>query len=272
MKRRDVLIGLGGMAATPALAQIGAPAATPPAGATPPTAPPAAAAAGSSLSAPTQTTTGAAAASAPTTAPAGPAAGPSPATTTAVAPAAPSGPPPLTPGAVRVAIRTAHGVILLDLFRDKAPITVANFLKHVDGKHYDGASFYRASHPGDDPNWGTLQGGLQNKGRAPFPPIAHESSARTGIKHLDGTISMTRNAPGTATSDFFINMGNQDGFDSKPGDPGYAGFGRVVSGIEVAKKILYLPRSRTAGVGFMKGEMLSPPVTIQSVRRVAAPR
>ena len=263
MKRRDVLIGLGGMAATPALAQVGAPATTPPAGATAPvSAPPAAAAAGSSLATPTPTTAAAPAAAAPTTAPPAPAA----------VPAAPSGPPPLTPGAVRVAIRTAQGVILIDLFRDKAPITVANFLKYVDGKHFDGASFYRASHPGNDPNWGTLQGGLQNKMRAPFLPIAHESSTKTGIKHLDGTISMTRNAPGTATSDFFINMGNQDAFDAKPGDPGYAGFGRVVSGIEIAKKILYMPRSRTAGVGFMKGEMLSPTVTIQSVRRVAAPR
>ena len=260
MKRRDVLIGLGGMAATPALAQVGAPATTPPAGATAPvSAPPAAAAAGSSLATPTPTTAAAPAAAAPTTAPPAPAA----------VPAAPSGPPPLTPGAVRVAIRTAQGVILIDLFRDKAPITVANFLKYVDGKHFDGASFYRASHPGNDPNWGTLQGGLQNKMRAPFLPIAHESSTKTGIKHLDGTISMTRNAPGTATSDFFINMGNQDAFDAKPGDPGYAGFGRVVSGIEIAKKILYMPRSRTAGVGFMKGEMLSPPVTITSIRRVA---
>ena len=260
MKRRDVLIGLGGMAATPALAQVGAPATAPPAGATAPvSAPPAAAAAGSSLATPTPTTAAAPAAAAPTTAPPAPAA----------VPAAPSGPPPLTPGAVRVAIRTAQGVILIDLFRDKAPITVANFLKYVDGKHFDGASFYRASHPGNDPNWGTLQGGLQNKMRAPFLPIAHESSTKTGIKHLDGTISMTRNAPGTATSDFFINMGNQDAFDAKPGDPGYAGFGRVVSGIEIAKKILYMPRSRTAGVGFMKGEMLSPPVTITSIRRVA---
>lgn len=259
MKRREVLIGLGGMAATPALAQIGAPGTTPPATATAPvSAPPAAAAAASSPATPTPTTVGAPVAAAP----------PAP----AAVPAAPSGPPPLTPGAVRVAIRTAQGVILLDLFRDKAPITVANFLKYVDGKHFDGASFYRASHPGNDPNWGTLQGGLQNKMRAPFPPIAHESTAKTGIKHLDGTISMTRNAPGTATSDFFINMGNQEAFDGKPGDPGYAGFGRVVSGIEVAKKILYMPRSRTAGVGFMKGEMLSPPVTITSVRRVAAPR
>ncbi len=262
MKRRDVLFGLGSLAATPALAQIGAPATTPPAGATAPvSAPPAAAAAASSLAAPTPTVTGAApAAAAPTVA--------APVASTPVA-AAPSGPPPLTPGAVRVALRTTYGVILIDLFRDKAPITVANFLKYVDAKHFDGASFYRASHPGDDPNWGTLQGGLQNKMVAPFPPIAHESTAKTGIKHLDGTISMTRNAPGTATSDFFINMGNQDAFDSKAGDPGYAGFGRVVSGIEIAKKILYLPRSKTAGVGFMRGEMLSPTVTIQSVRRVA---
>ena len=252
MKRREVLIGLGGMAATPALAQIGAPATTPPAGATPPaSAPPAAAAAASSLAAPT---------------PPAPAAGPSPAT----APAPPAGPPPLTPGAVRVSLRTNYGVMLIDLYRDKAPITVANFLKYVDQKLYDGASFYRASHPGNDPDWGTIQAGLQNRTRAPLAPIPHESTLKTGIKHLDGTLSMTRNAPGTATSDFFIIMGDQDVFDAKPGNAGYAAFGRVVSGIEIAKKILYLPRSKTAGVGFMKGEMLSPPVTIQSVRRVAA--
>jgi peptidyl-prolyl cis-trans isomerase A (cyclophilin A) len=267
MKRRDVLMGLGGMAATPALAQVGAPAATPPVGATPPaSAPPAAAAAASSLAAPTPTAEGAPPAAAPTTAPAAPAAGPSPA---AAAAAPPSGPPPLTPGAVRVSLRTNYGVMLIDLYRDKAPITVANFLKYVDQKLYDGSSFYRASHPGNDPNWGTIQAGLQNRTRAPLPPIPHESTLKTGIKHLDGTLSMTRNAPGTATSDFFIIMGDQDVFDAKPGNAGYAAFGRVVSGIEIAKKILYLPRSKTAGVGFMKGEMLSPPVTISSIRRVA---
>lgn len=254
MKRRDVLIGLGGMAATPALAQVGAPATPPPA-----SAPPAAAAAASSLAAPTPTAAGAPPSAAPTAAPAAP----------ATAPAPPSGPPPLTPGAVRVSLRTNYGVMLIDLYRDKAPITVANFLKYVDQKLYDGSSFYRASHPGNDPNWGTIQAGLQNRTRAPLPPIAHESTLKTGIKHLDGTLSMTRNAPGTATSDFFIIMGDQDVFDAKPGNAGYAAFGRVVSGIEIAKKILYLPRSKTAGVGFMKGEMLSPPVTISSIRRVA---
>ena len=269
MKRRDVLIGLGGLAATPAVAQIGAPATTPPAGATAPTAPPGAAAAGASVSTPSPATAGAPPAAAPTVAPPAPAAGPSPGAATAGAPVTPSGPPPLTPGAVRVSIRTNYGAILVDLYRDKAPITVANFLKYVDQKLYDGASFYRASHPGDDPNWGTIQGGLQNKARSPLPPIAHESTLKTGIKTVDGTISMTRNAPGTATSDFFIIMGAQIGVDAKPGNPGYAAFGRVVSGLEIAKKILYLPRSKTAGVGFMKGEMLAPPVTIQSVRRVA---
>ena len=257
MKRRDGLIGLGGMAATPALAQVGAPSAAPPPAATPPvSAPPAAAAAASSLAAPTPTVTGAApATAAPTVAP------PTP---------APTGPPPLTPGAVRVAIRTAHGVILIDLFRDKAPITVANFLRYVDQRFYDKASFYRASHPGDDPNWGALQGGLQNTTAAPLKPIAHESTLKTGIKHLNGTLSMTRNAPGTATSDFFIVLGDQEFFDAKPGQPGYAAFGRVVSGLDVVKKINFFPRSRTAGVGFMKGEMLSTPVPFGTVRRVSA--
>jgi peptidyl-prolyl cis-trans isomerase A (cyclophilin A) len=186
---------------------------------------------------------------------------------------APTGPPPVPSGAVRVALRTSLGTILIDLYRDKAPITVANFLRYVDQKHYDGAAFYRASRPAKDPDgtWGSIQGGLQNRQRAPLPPIAHESTTRTGLSHLNGTISMTRNAPGTATSDFFIVLGDQTGYDADPSGErdrfGFAAFGRVVDGLEVVKKINLARRSPTAGVGWLKGEMLSPPIPIISARR-----
>lgn len=233
-----------------------------------------------SVAGPSLTQEAAAPATATAAAPAPPAEVAPPATDPAQTPpaegpaAAPAGPPPLTPGAVRVAIRTSAGVILLDLYRDKAPITVANFLRYVDQKLYDGASFYRASRPGTDPDgtWGSIQGGLQNKQRAPLKAIAHESTTRTGLSHLNGTISMTRNAPGTATSDFFIVLGDQTGYDADPSGErdrfGFAAFGRVVHGIEVVKKINLARRSPTAGVGWMKGEMLSPPIVINSVRRV----
>jgi peptidyl-prolyl cis-trans isomerase A (cyclophilin A) len=250
MKRRDFVIGVSALAATPAQAQQATPAA--PAAVAPAPAAPAVPTPAPTVAAPP----------APAPAPAAPA-----------AEGQPSGPPPIAPGVVRVAMRTGYGVMLIDLYRDKAPITVANFLKYVDAKQYDSAVFYRASRPAKDADgsWGSIQGGLQNKRAAPFKPIAHESTAKTGLSHLNGTISMTRNAPGTATSDFFIVLGDQTGYDADPAkkEAGFAAFGRVVDGIEVAKKIDLAKRSPTAGVGFMKGEMLSPTIPIVSVRRVA---
>src|SRR5579862_8432153 len=87
----------------------------------------------------------------------------------------------------RVVINTAEGSITLELFADKAPITTANFLKYVDRKLYDGATFYRASKPkGQTSNdYGSIQGGLQNDPKKVLPPIAHESTAKTGLKHTD---------------------------------------------------------------------------------------
>ena len=241
MKRREFVLSLGALAAgSSAMAQVAPETANP---------------------------------SAPSTAPA-PTAAPDAGDASAAPAEKPAGPPPVPPGAVRVALRTSAGTITLDLYRDKAPITVANFLKYVDMKFYDGAVFYRASRPAKDADgsWGSIQGGLQNKQRAPLPPIAHESTLKTGLSHLNGTISMTRNAPGTATSDFFIVLGDQTGYDATPtgtGDhAGFAAFGRVVDGIDVVKKINLGKRSPTAGVGFMKGEMLSPAIPILSARRV----
>jgi peptidyl-prolyl cis-trans isomerase A (cyclophilin A) len=238
MKRRDFVVGFSALACGPAMAQAVPAAPIPNAAGVP---------------APAATEVGPAAPAADTK---------------------PAGPPPIPPGAVRVALRTSAGTITLDLYRDKAPITVANFLKYVEMKFYDGAVFYRSSRPAKDADgsWGSIQGGLQNKQRAPLPPIAHESTLKTGLSHLSGAISMTRNRPGTATSDFFIVLGDQTGYDATPagkGDhAGFAAFGRVADGIEVVKKINLAKRSPTGGVGFMKGEMLSPAIPILSARRV----
>jgi len=212
------------------------------------------------------------------------AAGPAFAQAPSAEPPAAASPPaaaPTQPPAVklpRVALTTAQGVIVIELAKDKAPVTAANFLRYVDQKRFDGATFYRASTPPGQVNengmaeYGVLQGGVQNDPKRVLPPIAHESTAKTGVLHTDTTISMGRHAPGTATGDFFICVGDQSYLDAdpkaKPPNPGFATFGHVVEGMDVVKKILAMPVSATAGVGVMKGEMLAQPVRIVSARRV----
>jgi peptidyl-prolyl cis-trans isomerase A (cyclophilin A) len=169
----------------------------------------------------------------------------------------------------RVIITTTEGPITLELYADKAPITVANFMKYVDRKLYDGSSFYRASKPkGQVANdYGSIQGGLQHDEKKKLPPIAHESTLKTGIKHTDGVISMGRFAPGTAQADWFICIGDMSYLDATATDPGFAAFGRMVDGKPVAEAILGKPTDPNAGVGAMKGEMLVHPVKIVSIRR-----
>ena len=173
----------------------------------------------------------------------------------------------------RVIVTTSAGTITLELFADKAQITTANFLKYVDRKLYDGAVFYRASKPpGQAANdYGTVQGGLRNDPRKVLPPIAHESTAKTGLKHTDGIISMGRHAPGTAQADWFICIGDMSYLDATATDPGFAAFGKVVDGMPVAQTILGMPTDPNAGVGAMKGEMLVKPLRIASIRRAPPP-
>jgi peptidyl-prolyl cis-trans isomerase A (cyclophilin A) len=168
-----------------------------------------------------------------------------------------------------VVITTTQGAMTLELFADKAPITTGNFLKYVDRKLYDGATFYRASKPGAQAtnDYGVIQGGLQNDPKKVLPPIAHESTTKTGLKHTEGTISMGRHAPGSAQADWFICIGDQPYLDATAKDPGFAAFGRIVEGLPVAKQILGLPVDPKAGIGAMKGEMLLKPVRITSIRR-----
>ena len=175
----------------------------------------------------------------------------------------------------RVVITTTAGAITLELYPDKAPVTAGNFLKYVDRKLYDGATFYRASKPpGQAANdYGTIQGGLQNDPKKVLPPIAHESNLKSGIKHTDGVISMGRHAPGTAQADWFICVGDMSYLDADPKDPsnpGFAAFGKVIDGMPVAQAILGMPTDPNAGVGAMKGEMLVKPVKIISIRRAPA--
>jgi peptidyl-prolyl cis-trans isomerase A (cyclophilin A) len=171
----------------------------------------------------------------------------------------------------RVAVLTDKGAIVLELEATRAPITTANFLRYVDAHRFDGATFYRASRDKSDPTVGLIEGGLQNDPARLFPPIAHESTTQTGLKHVDGTISMARYAPGSATADFFICIGPAPYLDADPsaaGDnAGFAAFGHVAEGMEVVKAILALPTNGVARNPVMKGQILSPPAPIISMRR-----
>ena len=175
-------------------------------------------------------------------------------------------------GNPRVTLQTALGDITLELAADKAPISAANFLRYANEKRLDGAAFYRALRLGGPPPVGLIQGGVQGDPARVLPPIAHESTAKTGLKHTDGVISLARFAPGTATCDFFICVGDQPSLDADPaasGDnEGFAAFGHVVQGMETVRAILVAPVSPTKGEGVMKGQMLDPTVAIVTARRV----
>ena len=172
-----------------------------------------------------------------------------------------------------VMLTTGQGPILLELRGDAAPITAANFLRYVDAGRYDASSFYRAAAAKGAPTLGLIEGGLQNDPARLFPPIAHESTAVTGLRHEDGTISMAREAPGSATADFFICSGLAAYLDARPGasgdNAGYAAFGRVVEGMAVVRAILALPTSAQARNPVMRGQMLDPPVPILTARRLS---
>ena len=166
---------------------------------------------------------------------------------------------------VPVAIQTSFGKIVVALDRTHAPKTTANFLKYVDLHKFDGEIFYRVM-PYDE-NGGLIQGGIQSDGRKLLPPVAHESTNKTGLKNTAGTISLANAGPGTARADFFILTTDIPGLDAGPDGPGFAAFGQVVEGMDVVKKIYASPVSATKGTGEMKGQMLDPPIKIIKVSR-----
>jgi peptidyl-prolyl cis-trans isomerase A (cyclophilin A) len=175
---------------------------------------------------------------------------------------------PPRPGVV---ITTSEGPIRIELTADRAPKTVANFLRYVDEKRLDGTSFYRALKVGGRSDLGLVQGGIRAEPKRALPPVAHEPTSATGLSHTHGAISMARGTPGSAQGDFFIILGELTSLDANPaaeGDnQGFAVFGRVTEGMETVTRILESPVSATAGEGAMKGQMIEKPVRIVSVRR-----
>jgi peptidyl-prolyl cis-trans isomerase A (cyclophilin A) len=170
--------------------------------------------------------------------------------------------------AVRVEIRTELGNVLVEIYPDRAPSTVANFLRYVDGDFYNGGSFHRTVHEENQPNdsvrIAVIQGDIDRSRRSDgFGPIDLERTRVTGLLHVDGTISMARGGPDTATSSFFICVGDQPELDYEgrrnPDGQGFAAFGVVVEGIDVVRAINRSPA---------EGQTLSPPLRILSIDRV----
>lgn len=173
-----------------------------------------------------------------------------------------------------VALKTDLGTILIRIEDQRAPLTAKNFLRYVDTKRMDGFKFYRTTR-----SWGAanqlIQAGNRGDPRSNFPPIAHEATTATGLTNCKGALVMARLAPGDATTDFFLLLSDIPGFNADPardGDnAGFAVFGELVSGGDVAVKIYAAPVSETAGEGVMRGQILDPMVTIVSARRVPPP-
>ena len=174
---------------------------------------------------------------------------------------------------VEIIMSTTAGNIIIELEMQSAPITATNFLSLVDGGHLDGATFYRTVSPENDngtPPISVIQGGLGDASEA-YQTVAHETTDKTGVLHKNGSVSMARSGPGTASTEFFICIGDQPGLDY--GQPrnadelGFAAFGKVVSGMDIVRKIQGLPADGPTESDYTKGQILTQPVSIGRVRR-----
>jgi len=173
---------------------------------------------------------------------------------------------------VQVRVVTDSGTIVVALEPRKAPITVANFLRYVDEHRYDGGSFYRAVTlrnqlpAAQQPQIEVIQGGIDTDSSKRLPAIAHERNDRSGIRHIDGVISMARSTPGSASSEFFFVINDQPALDfggqRNPDGQGFAAFGRVVSGMDVVRRIQGMPSA------LQPPQRMATVVRIQRVERV----
>ena len=169
-----------------------------------------------------------------------------------------------------VAIQTALGNIEIELYADKAPVSAGAFLSYIDSGFYKNAAFYRVlnqdNQQSDAFKAELIQGGIWRTNHKLFtrlPGIKHETTKQTGILHKDATISLARLEPGTATTEFFICIGDQPGFDyggeNNPDKQGYAAFGKVIKGMNIVRTIYDRPEDDQA---------FTPPVAIFDIVRL----
>lgn len=167
---------------------------------------------------------------------------------------------------VRIRIETPLGAIDCELYPDQAPATVANFLRYVDNRRFVGGTFYRTVLPDNQPaspvKIQVIQGGSDPK-KGEYAPILLERTRDTGLRHVDGALSMARTEPDTATSAFFFCIGDQPELDyggrRNPDGQGFAAFGRITAGADVARKIQRSPHREQA---------LTPAIPIRRIVRI----
>ncbi|RKD91801.1 peptidylprolyl isomerase [Mangrovibacterium diazotrophicum] len=168
----------------------------------------------------------------------------------------------------KVEVESSMGNLVLEIDTVHAPLTAGNFLKLVDQGLYLNASFYRVVRMDNQPQSPVkievIQGGLMDDNLIDkYPGIEHETTEKTGLKHLDGTLSMARNQPGTASTEFFICVGDQPELDfggkRNPDGQGFAAFGKVVEGMDVVLQIQQLNDDK---------QYLREPVLIYNIKRL----
>jgi len=176
--------------------------------------------------------------------------------------------------AVRSRVDTEAGSFVVEVDPEVAPVTVANYLAHVDRKLLDGGAVYRVvtlanqapetRHKIEVVQWGRNR---PDNEKPPLAPIVHETTQQSGLRHLDGTVSMARAQPGSATAEYFVCVGDQPALDfgggRNPDGLGFAAFGRVVEGMDVIRAL------------HARGEAdqyLARPIAVKSVRRIARDR
>lgn len=173
-----------------------------------------------------------------------------------------------------IIMETELGAIEIEIYPDKAPISAGDFLNYVDRKYYYGQGFYRVVRPDNDPRdmgMSLVQGGrlnLQSLGA----PIAHETTTMTGLRNDAGSVAIAREAPGTGSAAFFfINVGDNnfldEGGERNPDGQGYAVFGKVVSGMDVVKKIQAKETIAASENKATEGQFLAKPVLISKAYR-----
>ena len=167
-------------------------------------------------------------------------------------------------------IQTSLGDITVELEDEKAVETTKNFLRYVDAGHYKDSRFHRTVTVDNQADKKikieVIQGGVgKDWEKKDFPKIKLEHTKDTGLKHLDGTISMARDGADTATSDFFICIGDQPELDfggkRNPDGQGFAAFGHVTKGMDIVRKI----QSQAA-----KDQTLTPPISIKDIKRFSS--
>jgi peptidyl-prolyl cis-trans isomerase A (cyclophilin A) len=185
----------------------------------------------------------------------------------------PPAPNAAAPPSTIVVFETGKGTIEIAVDGAHAPLTAANFLKYVDGRFYDGGRINRAVRPDNtvrhDVEIQVIQFQIDpERRRDQLPPVPLERTSVTGLKHLDGAVSMARNGPDTATASFSIAIGDQPEMDfggrRNPDGQGFAVFGRVIRGMDVVKAIQASPTGQRGAYG---PESLDPPIAIVKAYR-----